>query len=148
MPRPASIITFERLYLAGLALSLVSWALDWPLMQARLAANPQTAPFGWMLSVMLLLNIAGSLLLWFFTARRASVVAKWLVVVFAGLSALRFLLNLPAALGGAMTATSLLLATLTTGLSVTAAAMLFRTDARAWFGEDVDGDDDVVEDVA
>ncbi|WP_294354886.1 hypothetical protein [uncultured Sphingomonas sp.] len=137
MQRPASIVTFERLYLAGFALSLVSWVVGWPAMQAKLAANPQTAPFGWMLFVMLGLNIALTLLLWFFTARRASVVAKWIVVVLAGLSALRFLFNLPAALGGAVSAPSLILSTLTTALSVAAAAMLFRFDARVWFGEDV-----------
>ncbi|WP_294191783.1 hypothetical protein [uncultured Sphingomonas sp.] len=137
MQRPASIVTFERLYLAGFALSLVSWVVGWPAMQAKLAANPQTAPFGWMLFVMLGLNIALTLLLWFFTARRASVVAKWIVVVLAGLSALRFLFNLPAALGGAVSAPSLILSTLTTALNVAAAAMLFRFDARVWFGEDV-----------
>ncbi|SEK55611.1 hypothetical protein SAMN05216382_0639 [Sphingomonas palmae] len=144
MQRPASIITFERLYLSGFALSLVSWVVDWPAMQAKLAANPQTKPFGWMLFVMLGLNIAITLLLWFFTARRASVVAKWIVVVLAGLSALRFLFNLPAALGGAMGAPSLILSVLTTALGVAAAAMLFRFDARAWFGEDVT--DELVED--
>lgn len=148
MQRPASIITFERLYLASLVLSLAGWAVDWPLMQARLAANPQFAPFGWMPVVMLLLSITVSLVLWFFAARRGSVVAKWLVVVFAGVAALLFLINLPAALGGAVRAASLILAVATTGLRVAAAAMLFRVDARAWFGEDVDGDVDVMEDVA
>jgi hypothetical protein len=44
-------------------------------------------------------------------------------------------------------AASLSLAVATTGLRVAAAAMLFRVDARAWFGEDVDVDD-VMEDVA
>lgn len=140
MQRPASIVRFEQFYLASLAASLISWFVEWPLMEARLAANPQTAAFGWMLSVMLVLNVAVSLLLWFFTARRASVVAKWIVVVFAGLSVLRLLLNLPAALQGALSATSLILALVTTGLSVAAAALLFRTDARAWFGEDVVGE--------
>lgn len=140
MQRPSSIITFERLYLAGFALSLIGWAVDWPNMEARLAANPQTRPFGWMLFVMLALNVIVTLLLWYFTARRASVVAKWIVVVFAGLSALRFLFNLPAALGGAMGAPTLILSVLTTALSVAAAAMLFRLDARAWFGEDLSND--------
>ncbi|WP_019517192.1 hypothetical protein [Sphingomonas sp. Mn802worker] len=140
MQRPASIVTFERLYLASLAVSLIAWAVDWPNMQARLASNPQTKPFGWMLFVMLGLNVVVTLLLWFFTTRRASVVAKWIVVVLAGLSALRFLFNLPALLGGAISATSLILSVLTTGLSIAAAAMLFRIDARAWFGEDLTGD--------
>jgi hypothetical protein len=147
MQRPASINTFERLYLAGLALSLVGWIVDWPLMQARLAANPQFAQFGWMPAVMMVLSITVSLLLWYFAARRGSVVAKWIVVVFAAVVALLFLINLPAALGGATGAASLVLSVATTGLRVAAAAMLFRADARAWFGEDVDGDD-VAEDVA
>ena len=140
MQRPASIVRFEQCYFASLAASLIGWFVEWPLMEARLAANPQTAPFGWMLSVMLVVSVAMSLLLWFFTARRASVVAKWIVVVFAGLSVLRLLLNLPAALQGALSATSLILALVTTGLSVAAAALLFRGDARAWFGEDVVGE--------
>ena len=146
MQRPASIVIFERLYLASLALSLIGWAVDWPQMQARLAANPQTAPFGWMLFVMLGLNVATTLLLWFFTARRASVVAKWIVVVFAGLSALRFLFNLPAMLGGAIGATSLIVSVLTMVLVIAAAAMLFRLDAREWFG-DGPSDDDLAEEV-
>lgn len=148
MQRPASIITFERLYLASVALSLASWVVDWPLMQARLAANPQFAGFGWMPAVLLVLSITVSLVLWFLAARRGSVVAKWLVVVFAAVAALLFLINLPAALGGAVHAASFILAAATTVLRVAAAAMLFRTDARAWFGENVDGDDDVMEDVA
>lgn len=140
MQRPSSIVRFEQFYLTSLACSLVGWLIDWPLMQARLAANAQTAPFGWMLSVMLVLSIGVSLLLWFLTARRASVVAKWIVVVFAGLSAIRLLLNLPAVLNGAITVTSLVAALATTGLNVAAATMLFREDARAWFGEDVMGE--------
>ncbi|WP_375270204.1 hypothetical protein [Sphingomonas sp.] len=140
MERPASIRRFEQWYLAGIALSLIGWAIDWTWMQERLAADPRTAGFGWMLGVMLVLNVAVSLLLWFLTARRGSVVAKWIVVVLAGLSVARLLVDLPALLEGAMSVVSFAVGAATTLVNVVAAVLLFRADARAWFGEDVTGE--------
>lgn len=140
MERPASIRRFEQWYLAGVALSLVGWTVDWSAMQARLAADPRTAAFGWMLGAMLVLSIAVSLLLWFLTARRGSVIAKWIVVVLAGLSVVRLLVDLPALLAGAMSGLSYAVGAATTLVNIAAAAMLLRADARAWFGEDVTGE--------
>lgn len=140
MERPASIRRFEQWYLDGIALSLVGWAVDWSAMQARLAADPRTANFGWMLGAMLVLSTAVSLLLWFLTARRGSVIAKWIVVVLAGLSVVRLLVDLPALSAGAMSVLSYAVGVATTLVNIAAAAMLFRADARAWFGEDVMGE--------
>lgn len=140
MQRPRSIVTFERLYLASIALSLIGWYVDWTSLQAQLAADPRTARFGWMLGAMLVLSIAVPLLLWFFAARRGSVFAKWVVVVLAALTVVRSLVDLPVMLSGGMNVASFAIGTVTTLLGVAAAATLFRADARAWFdhlGEEV-----------
>ena len=135
MQRPPSIVRFGQLYLAGIVLSVIGWAIDWPLMQERLAADPRTERFGWMLVVVAALSIAVPVLLWFLTARRASGVARWIVIVLAALSVVRMLIDLPAFLGGGMSALSFGVGAATTLLSLASAALLFRADARAWFGE-------------
>lgn len=138
--RPPSIATFERLYLAAIALSLLGWYADWSSLQAQLAADPRTVRVGWMLPVMLVLSIAVPLLLWFFTARRASVVAKWIVTMLAAVAVIRSLFDLPVVLRGAMEVASFAIGLATTIVSIAAAAMLFRADARGWFnqGEEVE----------
>jgi hypothetical protein len=140
MQRPPSVQRFEQVYLASIALSLLGWFIDWPLLQARLAEDPRTAHFGWMLTVMLVLSIAVPVLLWFFAARRASGTAKWIVTILAALSVVRLLIDLPALLGGTMALRSFALGAATTAANVWAAALLFRPDARAWFEQDVVGE--------
>jgi peptidoglycan/LPS O-acetylase OafA/YrhL len=128
------------LYLAAIALSLLGWYADWSSLQAQLAADPRTVRVGWMLPVMLVLSIAVPLLLWFFTARRASVVAKWIVTMLAAVAVIRSLFDLPVVLRGAMEVASFAIGLATTIVSIAAAAMLFRADARGWFnqGEEVE----------
>lgn len=140
MSRPPSIVRFERLYLASFAVGLASWAVNWNVLSTRLAADPRTAPFIWILPVSLLLGVAISLCLWFFVARRGSVIAKWVLVVLTVLAALRFLLNLPAVARGAVPVGDVALSAVTLLLGLVAAFQLFRPDARAWFGEVPAGD--------
>ena len=90
--RPPAILYFERLYLASLGLSVIGWAISWPVLSARMAVDPRTAGFGWLLPAGLALSVAISLALWFFVARRASRIARTIAVVLTALSVLRLLL--------------------------------------------------------
>ena len=138
--RPPAIVFFERLYLSSLGLSVIGWAISWPALSARMAADPRTAGFGWLLPAGLALSVAITLALWFCVARRASRVARTIAVVLAALSVLRLLLNLPAMLSGAMPPLAAILSIATVALGVVAVVALYRPDARSWCGEDWEGD--------
>ena len=139
--RPVSIVRFEQAYLGSIALWLANMALGWPTILRQLEAQPQfrgnpqmielggTLLMGGVVAILVLW-----LLLWYFTARRASVVTKWIVTGFTALGALR----LPLVLLGAPVA-----GWLTTTLSIAAFALaalatwlLFRPDAKTWFAGD------------
>jgi hypothetical protein len=135
--RPASIVSFERFYLGGLALGLIGTALAWRVNMVQLAVNPATAPVaGWMLPATTVFTVAVTLLLWYFIAHRASLVAKWIMVALTVLAVLLGLAALAPLLSGRSPnplATALSLAA--TALQAIAAAKLFRADAKQWFGE-------------
>lgn len=139
--RPQSIVRFDWAYLGSIALWLANMAVGWPMMLRQLetrpqfSGNPQMLEFGQTLlmggiTVILVLW----LLLWYFTARRASVVTRWIVVVFTALGALR----LPLLVLGAPVAgwPATLLGISAFALAAFATWMLFMPDARAWFAGD------------
>lgn len=133
--RPPSIVSFERLYLGSFAVSLIGWAFSWQQTADRLAIDPKTASFGWLLPAALLFSCAITLTLWYLIARRASAAAKWVVTVLTGLAVVRFALNLMVVAGGKVPVTAVLLSAAITVLGVAAVVQLFRADARVWFGE-------------
>ena len=146
MNRPPSIVWYERLYLASFVLGLVASATSWAQRSAILRANPILAKADWILPATQALSIAIALLLWYFTARRFNIVAKWVVIVFAVIGALSILLSLgTVAMGRAGDGTTLSLSVLANALYIGAAVMLFKFDAQLWFGEtpemDEEGDD-------
>ena len=139
MIRPQSIVRYERVYLASVVLGLIASVLNWPARAAILAANPALAGQTWLLWASVILGLAISLTLWHFTARQPSVVAKWIVTVFAAIAAIAAVFSLVAiyrlttvhlAIGPAI-----ILGLATDILYVVAATMLFRPDARMWFGD-------------
>ncbi len=139
--RPQSIVIFERLYLASVALGLLFTAQNWSAREALLARNPTAAQFGWIGPATTAVGLLIALALWYFVARRGSVVAKWIVTVFAVWAAVLLALYLfgLAAIDGR-------LVTILTGaaqnlLYVASAVMLHRADSRAWFGENLRLDD-------
>ena len=136
--RPRSIVRFERFYLGSFGLGLIGWATSWHSTAARLAADPKTAAFGWILPAALLLSAAITLALWYLVARRASLVAKWIVTVLTALAVLRFLFNLTVLLRGSVPVVALLLSAGMLVLGIAATVQLFRPDARTWFGEDAE----------
>lgn len=140
--RPVSIVRFEQAYLASVLLWLVNLALGW---KARLGAlesnpgfagNPQVAELAqtMMIGTAVFMLILW-LLLWYFTARRASEVAKWVIVALFGLSVVGLpftLMSYPVV--GVLSVVISALAFLFFAWSVW---LLFQPDARAWFaGED------------
>ena len=131
--RPASIVNFERLYLGAIALGLINTFLSWDRSLALLRAQPvvQFGP-GFLIGTAFI-GLAIQLLLWFFIARRASVVAKWILVVLVAIG----LLALAAQMArnpmiGSVTG---IIGLITYVLQIGAVWMLFRPDARSWLGE-------------
>jgi hypothetical protein len=146
MPKPQSIVRFERFYWASVLIGLVNTVLNWGASRAALATNPMLADATWLLPVMQLVGFGISILLWVFIVRRPSVVAKWVLVVFAafgafGLLSALFLL----VLGRVPVGVQLFLGLATNILYIAAAAMLFRPDAKLWLGEGLDEDDDLTD---
>ncbi|KAK0348942.1 hypothetical protein LTR94_035132, partial [Friedmanniomyces endolithicus] len=84
--RPVSIIRFDRLYLASIVVGLIGNIIEWPVTIARLTENPDTAALGSGAAIaaggMIATGVLIALLLWFFAAKRASNVARWIVTVF------------------------------------------------------------------
>lgn len=128
--RPRSIVIFEACYLSGMVVGLANIALIWSNFRAMPEMTQMVARFPWYFPVTFGFGIAINLLLWFFAARRASVVAKWIIVVFFALSTLSLLLSLfrPVAVDGMR-----LIGAIVWVLNAVAVFNLFTTEARAWF---------------
>ena len=138
MLRPRSIIDFERCYLGSLVLSFITLALTWNAQLAALQRTPSTAQLGdgFIMSSLLgglAFGAVITLLLWWFAARRGSVVAKWIIVAFFALGTLGLLNGLargttPPGLGGVLSVANWV-------LQAVAVWLLFRPDANAWFAD-------------
>jgi hypothetical protein len=136
MERPESIVWFERCYLGAVALGLINFALSWNVVIAKSAANPGLERLGpsflpTMMIGIMAITLCINLLLWYFAARKGAVVAKWIIVIFFGISVLSLGLsvpkgNLPAGLSGVLTIVAFV-------LHAIAVWQLFKPDADAWF---------------
>ena len=130
MLRPPSIVLFERLFLASVAWALVNTLL----LSGRLAAIE--TPLSGLARLMVIATgvVIGTglmLTLWWFVARRRSVVARWLTVALAIYTLYSLLSGLlsGSAIGGAL-GVSVMAGGL---LQIAAVLFLFRADARTWF---------------
>ncbi len=132
MNRPPSIILFEKVFFASIVISVITLALSWNRMVSTAVAQrpgiAEAAP-----SVMLVgaaIGIGIPILLWYFIARRASNVAKWIFVVLTAISIFSFVSSIanPMIPGTLM----IVVGAVTTALQVFAAWLLFKPDARAW----------------
>ena len=134
MKRPQSIVLFERLYLAAWVIGLVSTVVTWQASQAMLMRNPAVAEYGaGFLFVTAGVRLLLPLLLWYFVARRGSVVAKWLLVALFAVGVIG--LAWAAALGTIHLNSGTLITLVVFALQGAGVAMLFRPDARGWFRE-------------
>ncbi len=133
--RPSSIVRFDRLYLASIAVGLIGNILEWPVTMARLAENPDTAALGSSAAVaaggMIVIGVVIALLLWFFIAQRASTVAKWILVVFTVFAVGSLLLGFSS--GAVILDTGGIVRIVAVALQTAGVVFLFRPDAAAWF---------------
>jgi hypothetical protein len=133
MSRPKSIVRFELAYLTSLAISAANTALTWSDAMSTVEAAKTEEMFGpWFMPLITVFGFTLSLLLWYFTARVASNVARWVLVIFFLLGLLSFAMTWlwgipPTGLSGALAIAALVLNALAVGL-------LFRPDAARWFG--------------
>lgn len=137
--RPQSIIMFERLFLASLAVSVLSFILTYEQMLAevdRELALGQPGVGGGILIAIMVVGLAISVLLWHLIARKASSIAKWILVV---IVALGVIMGVPSVAAGPWDL-SLLLGLAVYVLEVAAVVYLFRADAKAWFAGQWQGD--------
>jgi hypothetical protein len=122
--RPASIVWFERLYLASVLVSAGNAAMQWETTTAQ-ASSPafviglQATIFAILLALTLLVS------------RKGNNVAKWVIVAFFAfrLVSFAYVLMVPAMMLG-----PLVLTVLHTLLQTMAVALLFTPSARAWLG--------------
>lgn len=136
MQRPPSIIRYEKLYLGALALGFANTALAWQQSIASFEANPVLAQMMWFLPASVIVGLAVRITIWYFTARRPSLAAKWAAVAMAGFSALVVLFGMFALISGAAPSFLGTVAGVLSGaLYVVSASYLFRDDARRWFGQ-------------
>ncbi len=130
--RPSSIVMFERLFLASLAISVVNFFVGYDAMVASVEREPTLSAVGvgeGAAVAAFVIGLAIYLLLWFLIARKASNVAKWVLVVLLALSVLSLLSTLASSF--ALTATTLL-GLAVYALEIAAVVFLFRDDAKAW----------------
>lgn len=131
--RPQSIVMFERLFLASLVLSVLSFLMDYgtmtEMMQNDAAARQLGLGTGFMVTVAVV-GYALYLLLWYLIARRASNLAKWILVVFVALGVITLL--------GTLSSTwtvSKIIGLAVYALEIAAIVHLFRPDAKAWLSD-------------
>lgn len=139
--QPASIVMFERLFLASLALSVVNFVIGYETTADKLAREPALMQIGFggeILIGMMVITTAIYVLLWFLIARKASNVAKWFLVAFTALGAASFLYSL-AALGPATNLNVILNLTYYV-LAVVAVVFLFKPDAVKWLSHERSAD--------
>lgn len=126
--RPKSILLFERLFLGGTALVVLNILFhynrlrDYAIAQGVSPAGP---------IVGLISTLVFNLLFWFFIARRASGIARWIFVALLALGMIGFVADYRKALG--IGASYLLWSTINAFLQLAAAGLLFRGDAAEWF---------------
>ena len=130
--RPHSIILFEKVFLAAVALGIVNSLLSWGTMTAMLD-DPAMRAAGMGSGFIVFSLVIGtiiSLLLWYFIARRASNVAKWIYVAIIALGVLTMVVNFanPAIPKGLYLIGALIVLV----LELYAGWLLFRPDAKVW----------------
>ncbi|MEM7665305.1 MAG: hypothetical protein AAF250_05570 [Pseudomonadota bacterium] len=122
--RPQSIDTFDKLYLGALVVGLLNYLVSWDTMMEELAATG----FGMVFAIITAgISYGISLLLWYFISRRASNVAKWILVVLTVIG----LLFIPFGLIEAPIL-ELILTLVITAMQIAAIYFLFRPDAKAY----------------
>ena len=134
MLRPTSIVNFERCYLGAVVIGLLNSLFAVPAMMRTPQMAQASAVLGTgFIYITAILSLVISLLLWYFTARRASVVAKWIIVVFFVIGALAMIRNVLTGFQGLVGTLPAVLSIVAVVFQAVAVYLLFRPDANAWF---------------
>tara|TARA_B100000929_G_scaffold178545_1_gene141397 strand:+ start:611 stop:1033 length:423 start_codon:yes stop_codon:yes gene_type:complete len=129
--RPESIKKFDILYLASILVGMIGTIMNFSSIEVQAAGTMLTPTT---LVVITVITYALTLLLWYFISRRASNIAKWILVVLTLIG----LIGLPSIFVGEFNLNKFI-GLASTILSVAGVYFLFKPDARAWFaGETVD----------
>ena len=130
--RPKSIVQFERVYLASIVLGMFEPKRMGPATDMAFSKAGVDVPVVGIVLIAGALSLLLPLLLWHFIARRASNVAKSILIALTALGLLSFV----AGLGDPGRTEDLLLAlgVVVTALMFYAIWLLFRPDAKAWLG--------------
>jgi hypothetical protein len=133
--RPVSIVQFERLFLAALALGALVDALTWHGEVAAAAkAYPQFAGIvPLVVPCIMLAAIAIGVALWYFVARRGSVAAKWIVAGWFVVSTVLLALSVLTLVRGGAFAMPMAIGWVAYLLRAWSVSYLFQPDAEAWF---------------
>ena len=134
--RPKPIIWFERALLLAVAIDLINNVLAVPTLKAGLAARGYVMSPMMLIAAVVVAPIVG-LIFWYFIARRASVIAKWLMTAFVGGAIVIFfrqMIATPPPSGNPM----LMAAVIAQLLKLYAVICLFLPAARPWFGKETD----------
>lgn len=137
MVKPTSIKRFELFWWGATLFWAVATRLAWDRNTNKLLADARTrAVAEWGQWFWIAVTIALTALLWWLVARRGSIAGKWLVTAWAALTGVLALArSFSLVAGRTLHPFSEGAYLLTAALTVAAAAVLFRDDARAWFGE-------------
>ncbi|MBW8841698.1 MAG: hypothetical protein JF608_07805 [Sphingomonadales bacterium] len=124
---------FELFYLGSVLVGAVNTAMTWAETSASAEAAQVRQMLGqWFLPLSTVFLYTLWLLLWYFTARQGSNLARWVVVVFYGLAVIGFVSSL--AMGAAPAALPLALSAVSLAFTTVAVFFLFQRDNAAWFG--------------
>ncbi len=133
--RPPSIVRFDRLFLAAIALWLIANLLDGPRTVAQVEASPQIAILGGnavvLVAGMIAVLAAVALLLWHRVAWRGARWARIAVILFALVDTALFVTGLAGSNVAPRAATVAQMAAVV--VQLLAIRALFRADARPWF---------------
>ena len=130
--RPKSIELFEKIYLGTVTIGFVIAVFNWVNVSATLE-TPELKALGagsnFLIGIMAL-SLILSLLIWYFIARRASNITKWIYVVVTGIG----LFGVIGSLANPLTPKGILLVgnIVVVALQLYAAWLLFKPDAAEW----------------
>ena len=127
--RPNSIGMFDKLFLGSLALGLVNMAVSWENSMAELEGSGLNGGVGTSLMVVsVAIGFGISLLLWYFISRRASNIARWILIALTAIG----VVSLPFSLFDLPTI-PMILAIIVTGMQLVAIYYLFQPDSKLFF---------------
>ncbi len=136
MSRPQAIRTFEKLYILSVVLGLALAAVTWQQRSSLLARTPALEQMPWLMSVSIVVGIGIAAMLWYLVARRGSTIGKWIVVAFAVWAFIQLgMLIYAVVVDPDVPINVIALSVAQNILYIIAATLLFRPDARDWFGE-------------